>query len=184
MPNYEALSRTVVAGVVRYRLEHENNNITLAAGYGENNYKCDNYTEETTSHGSARRTARSTRPTSAGHRRESRTSAHVRRRRWRCHVESPRCRCQLGHECRGAHVVWHADELGLVAVSRPAPQHKVDCARDCAPSRLLATIVWLEWPILASWLELGSHFQRTSARIQQNKIRDDIKRYCVASQVV
>ena len=35
MPNYEALSRTVVAGVVRYRLEHETNNITLAAGYGE-----------------------------------------------------------------------------------------------------------------------------------------------------
>ena len=35
MPNYEALSRTVVAGVVRYRLEHENNNITLA----EENHK-------------------------------------------------------------------------------------------------------------------------------------------------
>ena len=43
MPSYEALARTVVAGVIRYRLEHETNNInmTLAAGYGEN-YKCYN----------------------------------------------------------------------------------------------------------------------------------------------
>ena len=41
MPSYEALARTVVAGVVRHRLEHETNNITLAAGYGEN-HKCYN----------------------------------------------------------------------------------------------------------------------------------------------
>eukprot|EP00964_Phaeocystis_antarctica_P024237 scaffold13589_cov64-Phaeocystis_antarctica.AAC.5 len=45
------------------------------------------------------------------------------RRRW--HVEAP-VATQLFHECRGAHVVRHANELGL---GRPAPQHKVDRAR-------------------------------------------------------
>ena len=74
MPSYEALARTVVAGVVRHRLEHETNNITLAAGYGEN-HKCYNCGgQETTSRGSARKSARSARPTSAEHRRENRTS--------------------------------------------------------------------------------------------------------------
>ena len=83
MPSYEALARTVVAGVVRYRLEHETNNITLAAGYGEN-HKCYNCGgQETTSRGSARKSARSARPTSAGHRRESLTSARATRRRCR-----------------------------------------------------------------------------------------------------